>query len=60
VASSIAPIGITVQEVAPALILGLASVALTYPPPSGVIRRWRGLILLGVYAAYLVAMLQWS
>jgi cation:H+ antiporter len=60
VASSIAPIGIDVQEVAPALILGLASVALTYPPPSGVIRRWRGLILLSVYAAYLVAMLQWK
>lgn len=60
VASSISPIEISVQEVAPALILGLASVALTYPPSSGVINRWRGLILLGVYAAYLVAMLQWG
>jgi cation:H+ antiporter len=60
VASGIAPIEITIEEVAPALILGLASLALTYPPPSGVIGRWRGLMLLGVYAAYLVAMVQWA
>jgi len=60
VAASIAPIEITVGEVAPALILGLASVALTYPPASGVIGRWRGLILIGVYAAYIIAMLQLS
>ena len=53
VASSISPIEITIREVAPALILGLAAVALTYPPSSGVIGRWRGLILIGVYAAYL-------
>lgn len=58
--ASISPIGISVQEVAPALILGLASVALTYPPPSGVIGRWRGLILLAVYAAYVIAMIQWN
>jgi cation:H+ antiporter len=60
VASSIAPIGITLKEVAPALILGLAAVALTYPPPSGRIERWRGAILLGVYSAYLFAVLQWG
>lgn len=59
-ASSIAPIAITVQEVAPALVLGLAAVALTYPSASGVIGRWRGVILLGVYAAYLAAMVQWG
>ena len=58
VASSIAPISITLQEVAPALLLGLAAVALTYPPPSGRIERWRGIILLGVYSAYLFAVLQ--
>jgi cation:H+ antiporter len=58
IASSISPIEISVAEVAPALILGLASVALTYPPSSGVIGRWRGLILIGVYAAYVVAMIQ--
>jgi cation:H+ antiporter len=55
VAASLAPISIPVREVAPALILGLAAVALTYPPQSGRIERWRGIILLGVYAAYLFA-----
>jgi cation:H+ antiporter len=59
-ASSIAPITISLQEVAPALILGLVALALTYPPTTGVIGRWRGVILLGVYAAYLAAMLQWG
>jgi cation:H+ antiporter len=60
VAASIAPIAITLREVAPALTLGLAAVALTYPPPSGTIGRWRGITLLGVYLAYLAAVLQWS
>jgi cation:H+ antiporter len=60
VASSIAPISITLREVAPALILGLAAVALTYPPRSGIIERWRGITLLGVYCTYLFAVLQWS
>lgn len=60
VASSITPIAITPREAAPALVLGLAAVALTYPRRSGTIERWRGAILLGVYAAYLVAVLQWT
>lgn len=59
VAASLSPISIAVSEVAPALLLGLASVALTYPPASGVIGRWRGLLLLGVYAAYIVVISQW-
>lgn len=60
VASSISPIDINVREVAPALVLGLVAVALTYPPRSGVLDRWRGLILLGVYGTYLFAVLQWA
>ncbi len=60
VASSITPIAITPREAAPALVLGLAAVALTYPRRSGTIERWRGAILLGVYASYLVAVLQWT
>jgi cation:H+ antiporter len=60
VASSITPIAITPREVAPALVLGLVAVALTYPRRSGTIDRWRGVILLGVYCAYLVAVLQWA
>jgi cation:H+ antiporter len=59
-ASSIAPITIGIQEVAPALVLGLAALALTYPPATGVIGRWRGILLLGIYAAYLATMLQWG
>jgi cation:H+ antiporter len=58
VASSITPIAITPREVATALVLGLAAVALTYPRRSGTIERWRGAILLGVYSVYLVAILQ--
>jgi cation:H+ antiporter len=55
VACSIAPISITLREVGPPLVLGLAAVALTYPPTTGRIERWRGIILLGVYATYLFA-----
>jgi cation:H+ antiporter len=60
VASSITPIGISLGEIAPALILGVAALALAYPSQSGVIERWRGLILLGVYATYLFAIFQWA
>ena len=35
---------IKLEEVAPALVLGLVALALTYP--TGVIARWRGVILL--------------
>ena len=59
VASTISPIEINASEVAPALVVGVASLALTYPPPSGLIGRWRGLMLLGLYAAYIVTMMQW-
>ncbi|MFA5898259.1 MAG: hypothetical protein WC829_04015, partial [Hyphomicrobium sp.] len=59
-ASSISPIAISMQEVAPALVLGLVAVALTYPAASGMIGRWRGVLLLGVYATYLAAMIQWG
>jgi cation:H+ antiporter len=58
VASTITPIRAGLLEVAPALVLGLVAVALTYPPGSGVIERKRGIMLLAVYAVYLVAVLQ--
>jgi cation:H+ antiporter len=58
VASTITPIKIGLAEVAPALVLGLVAVALTYPSRGGVIDRRRGLMLLAVYAVYLVAVLQ--
>ena len=58
VASNITPINVPFSLAAPALILGFAAVVLTYPPRSGTIHRWRGGILLAVYATYLFAVFQ--
>lgn len=58
VAGAITPIEVPFRAAAPALIMGIASVALTYPPQSGVIDRWRGGILLAAYAVYLVGVSQ--
>lgn len=58
VASVITPINVPFRSAAPALILGLAALAFAYPPRHGSIDRWRGGILLGLYAAYLLAILQ--
>jgi cation:H+ antiporter len=58
VASSITPIVVPFRETAAPLILGLVVVLLTYPPRTGVIDRWRGGMLLAVYGAYLVSVLQ--
>ena len=55
VACMITPINVPFNAAAPALILGFAAVVLTYPPRSGIIDRWRGGMLLAVYAAYLAA-----
>lgn len=56
--SALTPIDVNLAEVAPALILGILSVALIYPSRSGTIVRWRGLLLLAVYAVFLTAVLQ--
>ena len=58
VAAAITPIRVPFVTAAPALILGLGAVALTYPPASGRISRWRGGMLLGLYVVYLAAVLQ--
>ncbi len=58
VASTITPIVVPFSEAAPALVLGLVAVVLTFPSRSGQIDRWRGGMLLVVYAAYLAAILQ--
>lgn len=58
VAAAITPINVPFRVAAPALILGLVAVALSYPPRSGIIDRWRGGMLLAVYAVYLAAVLQ--
>jgi cation:H+ antiporter len=57
-ASTITPIVVPFGEAAPALILGVVALALIYPPRTGMIGRWRGGVLFGVYAAYLVGVIQ--
>lgn len=58
VASSITPISVPFGTVAPALLLGIVSLALAFPPRSGVVNRSRGAMLLAVYVAYIAAVLQ--
>lgn len=57
VAGAITPIRTSEFEAAPALIAGFVALALVYPPRNGVYRPWRGVALLAVYAAYLVAVI---
>jgi cation:H+ antiporter len=59
VASSITPIEVSWRQTAPAIVAGFAALVLTYPQRSGVIERWRGGLLLGLYAAYVLTLLQW-
>jgi cation:H+ antiporter len=54
VAAIISPITIARREVIEALMFGLVGVALTYPSRGGVIKRWRGILLVLLYALYLV------
>lgn len=57
VTSMITPITVSFKETVPVLILGLAAVVLTFPPRSGIIKRWRGGMLLAVYALYVATVL---
>lgn len=57
IAGFIAPIQTSAAEAAPALVAGLISLALVYPPRNGVYRPWRGVALLAVYAAYLAVVI---
>ena len=59
IASNITPIRASFTEVAPALLFGVVSVALVWPPRSGIIGRWRGLLLIGLYIGYLAATYVW-
>lgn len=58
VAAAISPYEVDFQDVATALVVGLAAVAFTYPPASGIIDRWRGGLLLTLYIVYLAAVSQ--
>lgn len=60
VAAVISPIVVSWREVAIALVIGLVSIAVTFPSGRGFITRRRGFLLLGLYAIYLVTILQQS
>jgi cation:H+ antiporter len=56
VASVIAPIPVVLRETAAALGFGLVALAAVFPSAKGLIGRERGLLLVGIFAAYLLAM----
>jgi cation:H+ antiporter len=58
VAALISPITVAWREVAVALVLGLSSVACTFPSRRGFIERRRGVLLLVLYAVYVVVIIQ--
>lgn len=58
VASSVHPIEVPLRSLAAPMIAGLAAMAIGFPPRSGVMDRWRGGILLAIFVAYTVAVLQ--
>lgn len=57
VAATIAPIRVAWNEVAVSLIFGLVTVAVVFPGRGGAIGRGRGLLLLALYAIYVLAVL---
>ncbi|MBI5235740.1 MAG: calcium/sodium antiporter [Deltaproteobacteria bacterium] len=57
IAAVIHPITVDPRSVWAALAFGLSATALTFPTRKGFIQRWRGTVLLALYAAYLAAIL---
>ncbi|MGZ9143867.1 MAG: sodium:calcium antiporter, partial [Candidatus Binatia bacterium] len=58
VAAIIHPIAVGWRDVAGVLIFGMLAVALTFPNGRGFIERRRGLLMLALYAAFLITVLQ--
>jgi len=58
VAALIKPYAVHVPEIQPSLIFGVFTVLLILPARCGSIRRWRGVLLLALYGAYLLFTLQ--
>jgi cation:H+ antiporter len=58
VAASICPIHVSRNEAFVALGFGFVTTLLTLPRADGLIERWRGWILIGLYILYLVAVLR--
>jgi cation:H+ antiporter len=58
VVAVICPIVVPFREVALSLLVSVVTVVLVYPTRSGMIGRWRGFLLLALYAVYVVATLE--
>lgn len=58
-AAVIHPISAPGREVAVALIFGLLALVFVYPSRAGFIARWRGVLLLALYSAYLATILDY-
>lgn len=55
IAAIIYPITISLREVGVVMAFGVLTAVLTFPAQRGFIARWRGALLLALYAAYLAA-----
>lgn len=58
VAALIHPYAVHLPEIQPSLLFGVLTVVLVLPAKCGSIRRWRGVLLLALYGAYLLLTLQ--
>lgn len=58
IAAIIYPITVDWREVAVTLAFGLVALVFTYPTRKGFIGRWRGVLLLALYAVYLAIIFQ--
>lgn len=54
VAALIQPYGVSLPEIQPSLAFGVLTVLLIMPSRSGALRRWRGMLLLALYGAYVL------
>lgn len=58
IAALIKPYAVRLPEIQPSLIFGVFTVLLILPARCGSIRRWRGVVLLALYGAYLLLTLK--
>jgi cation:H+ antiporter len=54
VAALIRPYAVSLRELIPSLIFGLVTTIMVVPGRGGVLGRWRGFVLLGLYALYVI------
>lgn len=54
VAALIQPYAVKLPEIGPSLAFGVLTVLLVLPGRAGVLRRWRGVVLLALYGGYLL------